>query len=102
LKSKCGLCNGDCAFTPSAPILFAEGAPYAASTFRNSQFTLAIDDTEIDAYPRFAELVRTGDTIERYVTFTFSPSTTDAVLRIKVGMDSHAEIPLRLAPTGNH
>lgn len=76
----------------------AEGRRQTSSNLSSAQFTLAIEDIEIDAEPRFTEQVRFGDSIDRYVNFTVPSTSTVAVLRIKVGWDSHAEIPLTLAP----
>jgi hypothetical protein len=76
--------------------LLAEGEPNHNSRFSSLQFTLAIEEVVSKAQPSFTEYVRSGDSIERYVTFTIPPGVTEAVLRIKVGADSHAEIPLKL------
>lgn len=89
--------SGESSMLSIAVRLSAEGMPGYTSTFATRQFSLAIGDDVHQAQPVFTEYVRSGDSIERYVKFTIPPRTTKATLRIKVGGDSHAEIPLELA-----
>ena len=81
--------------------VMAEGQPGYTTDFSSGQFLLVVNEDPLRPERFFSEQIRFGESMERELHFLITPAMNHVELRIHVGVDSHAEIPLDLASHQN-